>query len=266
MKILYSNGSSTTYGLDLIKPKGIALSPSEYKKKYTYTGILGQALNIPEIVNAAEPGSPNTSIIRRTFSDITELLKTHQAAEILACISFSPATPVEFFLRKHKRYFNLVFPEKLLLKIKDDPEYKIEEIKKMYHFFNESVLCLEYLVEKFVFDVVSLQNFLENKKIKHYFFHTAPIISSHLNADTNFIDFHEPVNLLFNQKKIFNLLNENKLVDLLNPGAWIDFNSNSIIEYCLIKNNVTTGKTGHIIEDGHLLWAQYLKEKILNAN
>lgn len=266
MKLLYSNGSSTTYGLDLIKPKGSTLTPTEYKKKYTYTGILGHELNIPEMVNAAEPGSPNTSIVRRTFSDITNLLKTYQASEILACISFSPATPVEFFLRKHKRYFNLIFPEKLLLKIKDDPEYKIEEIKKMYHFFNESVLCLEYLVEKFIFDVISLQNFLENKKIKHYFFHTAPIISSHLDSETSFVDFQKPVDLLFNQSKIFDFLKENKLIDHLNPASWIDFNSNSIIEYCLIKNNVSTGKTGHIIEDGHQLWAQYLKEKILDAN
>ena len=264
MKILYSNGSSTTYGLDLIKPKEIALSSTEYKKKYTYTGILGNSLSIPETINAAEPGSPNSSIVRRTFYDVTELLNKYKNHEILVCISFSPATPVEFFLRKYKRYFNLIFPEKLLFKIKDDPEYKIHEIKKMYEFYNESVICLDYLVEKFVFDVVSLQNFLENKKIKHFFFHTAPIISSHIDINTHIIDFQKIPDISFNKKVISQLLNECKFTGLLNPSPWLDFNTSSIIEYCFIKHKVITGKTGHIIEDGHQLWAQFLKEKILN--
>lgn len=262
MNILYSNGSSTTYGLDLIKPKSLKMTPQEYKKKHTYTGQLEKILNFERSINAGEPGSPNSNIIRRTVHDITQLLQTENSANIFVCLALSPATPIEFYLREQKRFFNLIFPEKLLLKIKDDPEYKSEQIKQMYHFFNDHILSFEYLIEKFLIEATLIQNFLQNKKINFILFHTAPIISSYLDEKTKFIDFKKDVNLTYNKKMIQIYFQEKNYSNIIDPSVWIDFNENSVIEHCVIKNNMDVGKTGHILEEGHLLWAHYLSEKI----
>ena len=93
--ILYSNGSSSTYGFDLIKPKDSSQSAESYRLSRTYTAAIEKDLGFDRSINAGEAGSPNSSILRRSIRDLSALLKQYRAQDIFALIAWAPATPTE---------------------------------------------------------------------------------------------------------------------------------------------------------------------------
>jgi hypothetical protein len=263
--VFYSNGSSSTYGFDLVKPKGYLGTKDEYRLNNCYSGIISNYFKF-SLINAAEPGSPNSSIVRRTIFDINRILKTEAPEDIFVLVAFAPATPTEVYLRKYKRYFNIIFPESHIKGVLQEKEkgkikYLVPEISHFHDFYINEVLDLNFALESFFLNVEILQSYLSSKQVNFKFLHTAPVISCKILENT--LVLNEAGDFSWNQKLIDKYILENKIE--VSKYSWIEFNENSIIEYCFQKNLCQKGRTGHIIEDGHQVFALYLMKELENV-
>ncbi len=262
--ILYSNGSSSTYGFDLIKPKDSSQSAESYRLSRTYTAAIEKDLGFDRSINAGEAGSPNSSILRRSIRDLSALLKQYRAQDIFALIAWAPATPTEVYLSKYKRHFNIIFPEAHIAGVRKDKEtqkikYLLDEVKIHHQFLESHVMDFHSCVESFVFSALLLKNFLDQQGIRHRFFHTAPVISCKIHEDGS-LQTAERGDLDQNKAQVKQWLENSNL--LFKTDSWIHFNTDSLLEHCMIKLKVPLGRTGHILEEGHAAWATYLKEYI----
>lgn len=259
LDLLYSNGSSTTYGLDLVKPKGAEGTFESYRLANTYTAFVANRLGIKNVLNSAKPGSSIESLTRRTQFDLLQLSK--EQTKTLALIALPPATPTEIFLRSEKKYVNIMLPEPHMLKFKKldgIPTYYHEAQTEYHKLYTEKILSLDYILDKYFTHLVGLMSFLEKLNISYLMFHTAPIIYCRVDENTGQIFSEENGDLDLNRSLIEKYINQQGLQSFLKAGKIIDFNQSSIIEYCVEQNHVRLGKTGHMLEDGHKLWAQKL--------
>ena len=95
-KILYANGDSMTYGMEILGNK----NREEQNKDFAYPAELSKLLGIETTVNAAYCGAPNEFIFRKTILDLLELEKTgHDPKDIFVVIGWSSVCRGEVYLK-----------------------------------------------------------------------------------------------------------------------------------------------------------------------
>jgi hypothetical protein len=96
-KILYANGDSMTYGMEILGDK----NRQEENKDYAYPAELSKLLGIETTINAAYCGAPNEFIFRKTIVDLLELEKMgHDPQDIFVVIGWSSICRGEIYLKE----------------------------------------------------------------------------------------------------------------------------------------------------------------------
>jgi len=269
-KILLTEGDSWTSG-DIIDPsleKELnghvnSVENDNYRLPKVWPSKLGKHLGL-EVHNQAQAGSSNDGVIRRTLNKVTELLKSNNPEDILMIIDFSSPERKDFFYSKgSEANWDTLYP---LDTFKNDADR--EKFKRAYIdcYWNE----FEY-TSRYIQSVIYLHYFLESKNIDHLFF----------NA------FYQGQDGLFNSKSLFkmikrfqykydkfllenigvsNLFDELKYIEdkhFVNTSfkSFID-NQPEVIE---IPNDKYYDHY-HPSEEGHIIWAQFLANYILEKD
>lgn len=265
MKIIYSNGSSTVYGKDLVKPKDDLqyFSNKEYRENKCFPALIRDYLSADILINDAQPASSNSRICRTSLYSISKLLKDYSAKDVLCVISFSPGTPIDLFSNKLQKYCGTFIIENYLRNVFDKDisfkktPHKDENIIALQDIYEQHFLNFTFIVDNFVKDVLLLQNFLKLNKVKYLMMHTAPLIPSKINENGT-IDLTFPGD---NNKKILDYLKDMQIISQIDLSNWVGFLETSIIDY---TKSLNKGKTEHILEDGHKLWFNHIKNRIDN--
>lgn len=196
-----------------------------------YSSYLRKKLNIP-VTNLSIRGSSNDRIVRST---IEYLLKTQ--TKKLVIIGFS-------FITREETYWsdadNLLYDNSKFFTLE-----KLLELKSFKH-LRDRILILDmnkYVID-FYMNVFLLSQFLKNNDIPYYFFSAAN------NEDHEDIEW-DYVNSLEIVKKV----NEDSMIENL-----CSFN---IPKWAKI-NNFKTEKTGHMMNDGHESFSDYLMKRVIN--
>lgn len=105
-KILYANGDSMTFGMEILGDK----NRKEENKDFAYPAELSKLLGIETTINAAYCGAPNEFIFRKTILDLLELEKMgHSPTDIFVVIGWSSICRGEVYM---KDFIDRIFKEK----------------------------------------------------------------------------------------------------------------------------------------------------------
>ena len=170
---LYTNGDSWTAG-HFIAPKlqkeGLQdcnhKSNDFYRLKYAWPAFAAFRLGV-NVLNGASAGSSNDGIVRKTITDITELLKTTPAKDIIAVIGWSSPERKDFFYKsKEVRAWDTLYPAELN-HWKDEEDDIRNEFYKNYvlRYWNEEEYYTRHMLQ-----VITLANFFKVNKVKFRFF------------------------------------------------------------------------------------------------
>ena len=170
---LYTNGDSWTAG-HFIAPKlqkeGLEdcnhKSNDFYRLKYAWPAFTAFRLGV-NVVNGAHAGASNDGIVRRTITDITKLLKTTPAKDIIAVIGWSSPERRDFFYKSDTMAaYDTLYPAELHHWKDDDNDIRNEFYRNyVLRYWNEEEYYTRHMLH-----VITLANFFKVNKIKFKFF------------------------------------------------------------------------------------------------
>jgi len=216
-KILYANGDSMTFGMEILGDK----DRREANKDFAYPAELAKLLGIETTINAAYCGAPNEFIFRKTMLDLLELEKMgHDPKETFVVVGWSSICRGEIYV---KDMVTKLFDEKTATKHSSFNLPELDDFGTAFLnpgftqgiWFNDGTkknlfeqvmpLFVDFLwndsleFEKWFVQQQALENFLKNKGYEFVFFNAVHIFSE--------VDSNETVQALIDSFKSPNYLN-----------------------------------------------------------
>tara|TARA_X000001388_G_scaffold18285_1_gene11636 strand:- start:124 stop:876 length:753 start_codon:yes stop_codon:yes gene_type:complete len=244
-KIILCEGDSWTSG-DIINPKLDVTwvnhpTNDSYRLPKVWPHKLGELLNI-EVLNTANAGCSNDSIVRRVVENTLKLLDKYRGEEIFVIVGWSSPERKDFYYDYNgKKYwetfhpFAITDPQQLSQKPKDQQEFYKAYIK---YYWNKG----EYF-SRYMHNNLYLHYFLKSNNIDHLFFDAF--------YQTNLGNYHTI------EMRKQSAITKSKFLKL----------TKDIYKDISFKNFILEGK--HFCEDnlhpnekGHQLWAEELSKDL----
>lgn len=235
-KVLYVIGDSFSFGQELgerdVSP-GKFFVCTDYMKWNSYTGIIAKHWGIEEIHNVSFPGGSNDRIHRMISTNLPLLLKKYAPEEIFVFISLSHASRREFFdvnLQNYSPFISSHSPPK--------------ENKPVYSLWENYILNFDSPTEqadRHFTQIASIQSFLKNLEIDY-------LMTRSMNDSPE-------VNKKFDQL-------ENTLINIIDRRHFPKIMPFNAYAGTL---GVPFGPGKHPLEDGHIVWAEYLMKYMQEA-
>ncbi len=253
-KIILCEGDSWTSG-DIINPELETTwvnhpTNDSYRLPKVWPNKLGELLDI-EVLNTANAGCSNDSIVRRVVENTFDLLEKYKGEEIFVIVGWSSPERKDFYYDYNgKKYWEtfhpyaITDPQQLSQKPKDQQEFYKSYIK---YYWNEG----EYF-SRYIHNNLYLHYFLESNNIDHLFFdafyqtkrghyHTEEMRKDGIKTENKFLeitkDFYKDISFK-------NFIYQNKPYDIMDPQQYFS------------KDN------SHPNEKGHQLWAEELSKDL----
>lgn len=201
-KILYANGDSMTFGMEILGDK----NRQEENKDYAWPAELSKLLGIETTINAAYCGAPNEFIFRKTILDLLELEKMgHNPKDVFVAIGWSSICRGEMYI---KDLIENIFKEKLASRHESFNLPELDDFGTAFlnpgftqgiwfsdgtqkNLFEEIMpLFVNYVwndqleFEKWFVQQQALENFLRNKGYDFVFFNAVHVFSEHDSYDS----------------------------------------------------------------------------------
>lgn len=247
MTILYVNGQSTCYGMDL-KPGKPGISIREYREANNFAGLLGQRMGCT-VVNNSYPKSSMRTLIRKITSEYDSINPD------LVVIGIPQATLREIWDPTVDSYINIIqnefyFPPGVIhLDENRIPKVYDTELQRQAYVDYRRGLTLERAISDFENEVIELQTFLKSKNSKYIFVQMAPVVP-------NLIDEHgytDIENSIKSFAKYFSRLHE------IDTDKWIEFDKFNAVDNL---RHVKKGRSGHLLEEGHEILRDLIYDKL----
>lgn len=236
-RFMYVAGDSFSFGQELGPPDEDFYKMTPYMKDNSYTGIISNNWGIEEYVNVSQPGGSNDRVLRMITTDLPRYLTKYKPEEIYVFITLTHPSRREFYYNSHNHFApfmcNLEPPKS---NIGDHEFWKYYVL--LHNHINEQV-------SRYVSQILCLQAFLS----RHYMDY---LITRSMGPETGVKNFYEkyyntyPDSLAMIDKKYF-------------PDI-PPFN-----EYVGAKK-LPFGPMHHPLEEGHVAWAKYLSEYLIQNN
>lgn len=227
IKFLYANGDSYGFGAEL--GTGDIHVFDDHKRKYCYSGIITDTLEIKGYLNNSIQGGSNERILRCLITDIPTLLTQYKPEEIFCTVTLSSPARREFcdnegrymlFLPHHKPaqpggliHMNVLW------------EILVKEFSNDY-----GIYLYNYMI------TLSIQSFLRNLKIPYLITYSMRTLRES-EIESNFISPDQRAllcaNRLYDERSFMEFVDRDKYPHLTGPGL-------------------------HPLEDGHQMWAEFL--------
>lgn len=250
MKKLYVVGQSTCYGMDLRAGKS-DLSQKEYRQKYSFGGLLAEEFKY-QLINSSYPMSSLSTVTKRIIDEY-DLIQPD-----LLIVGVPQSTVREIYDPVKGIFVNILqkeyyFPKTVLIPSIDGvpKEYDTDTQRNAYLNYRKNITT-EEAVRVFENEVLFLQNFLEEKNANYLFMQMAPIIPNKIvdgytDEENDIKDFY----------KYFTKAKE------INTNRWIKFGAFNAVDNL---KHCKKGRTGHILEDGHLILKETIHDTIINSS
>lgn len=276
-KIILCEGDSWTAG-DIFNPKlsgtGIDsanvnhIANSSYRLPKVWPGKLEKIIN-KRTLNTSVSGSSNDGIVRRVVGNVFYLLneRKYNPEDIFVIVGWSSPERKDFYFRD-KKYESLetIYPHEI------GKKYGTKELDlfhKLYvsYFWNPEEYVLRYLHQ-----LIYINSFLKNLKIKHLFFNAFYDSEKYLFDDENEYNFLHFIKHQINsvemhkidQNSLFSFDNLFDEVDTIYNNYFIKKSFQQFIKEQMHndKNITKYFDKHHPTELSHNLWANYIKDFI----
>jgi hypothetical protein len=274
IKIILTEGDSWTAG-DILDPKleklGITSvdhrDNDEYRLPKVWPYKLSKLTNI-EVSNTSHAGASNDGIEKRIIAQVGNLLKSHNASDILVIIGWTSPERKDFYYKdamnsSDNGRWETIYPASPAI---HKPADGFEEFTKLYttYFWNAEEYIMRYMIQN-----INIHNYLNSHNIKHVFF-DAFYETFEAKVNPNRHPIFDSVDLINVIKKlplpIENLSIKDQYLELYETN-FIKITFKQFIKNILEKsksNNIPYSKNDlfdkmHPTELSHQKWANYLK-------
>lgn len=170
MKLIVA-GDSWTFGSEIRDPlldssiKDWDPENDEYRSKRIWSTFLGEKLNANEVINISYPGSSNDRIIRTTKQWLTKnIVQKEQNDDSLLIVGFTSPERKDFYY-KDETTNNWITIWPLW-----SPDYRQPILKSFHKLYVNYMWNAEEYTDRYVNQVLDLQNFCKVYNIKFLFF------------------------------------------------------------------------------------------------
>ena len=232
---LYANGCSMTWGDEIAcDPVTRGCYDHEYRIKHAWPNQLKEALNFSDSFNDGKPGGSNMRIVRKTIDWIVRewLGKKKDTSELFVVIGWTIPYRMEIYC-DHK--FLALHPSCI-----DRYTTGNKTLDKFYEIYIKNFFNERNDFERTMRDIISLQSFLKVHNIKFLFFTSLlNVIDEAVELDMDIIDY----------------------LKLIDHDTFLDFRQH-MHGHLQLMGYDKWFLGGHPDEEGHRLWAEYLKRYI----
>lgn len=253
---LYAGGCSMTFGSEIMGPDDnlVEADPvlNAERIRKAWPGVLADMLGCDGHHNAGVGGASNEMILRTTMMWIMQewLEKGRNPDDLFVVINWSQPTRWEFY---HDGKFDAIFAH-------HEPfENRPRKLRRLWARFREEG-CGDYHMSwrKYLMQIIQLQSFLHNRGIKYAMAHglMSPkrVLIENLHPDNG-------MEVVVDFLRTISVVDKKRFYRFLDPDSGMC--------QVLYQHGITGDRLapkGHPYEDGHLIWAQTLKEWIDRAN
>jgi hypothetical protein len=221
--ILYTNGCSMTFGLEL---------PEETREQTAWPAVLAERLS-SKLVNDAQQGTANDRIFRRTVDFVMNYLaECGDPAHLFVAIGWTTAHRREFALAEYEGLADDIFYRTVRAAegIREQPKF-LRDIAKIYR---DHIDCDTEASDRYHLQILSLQSILKSYGIP-YLFTTCLVSPIPTTPIAQFIDHRRFMD--FGKDRTFHSLCKFEWEAPLGPGC-------------------------HPLEEGHRRWGEMISEYI----
>lgn len=242
-KIILCEGDSWTSG-DIINPKLDVTwvnhpTNDSYRLPKVWPHKLGELLNI-EVLNTANAGCSNDSIVRRVVENTLKLLDKYKGEEIFVIVGWSSPERKDFYYKGEWNSWETLYPAQLTQDFSYD-----KDLQEFYRIYLEKFWNEEEYIERYIQHNLLIHHFLNSYGIKHIFFDA----------------FYETKDM-----GIYDKLNKDNLKQIkdIRKNNFIDKTFREVLMKGEYLDKELFGKDYHPTEKGHEIWARYLYDKVNN--